>query len=140
MHNARFLVGDETFFKALRRLAYPQKKLEMITDGSHCRLSSTEEYISIFEEEAGEDLNWYFLTVLRHADLPILQILPKGKKLKMKWLTDSEYKYEMPVQVKIGNDITVINMKKGKGKITIPSNQEYQIDPNNWLLKEVVEP
>ena len=137
IHNARYLVGDEIFLKSLRRLAYPDKAMENVTNGSHCRLSSTEEYISIFEEEAGKELDWYFLTVLRHADLPKLQIAQKGKKLKLKWITDTTFKYEMPVEIQIGDKIAKVNMKKGKGRIPITSSEDYQIDPNNWLLKEV---
>lgn len=137
IHNARYLVGDKVFFKALRRLAYPEKSMETKTDGSQCRLSSTEEYIQIFEEEYLHDLNWYFLTVLRDADLPKLFVTEKKHKVWLNWSTDFDDHYVMPVEVDINGELQKIKMKKGKGKFKVKDGDTYSLDPNNWLLKKV---
>ena len=42
LHTLRYLVGDETFRKILRRWAYPDPKMEETKDGSHCRFTTTD--------------------------------------------------------------------------------------------------
>ena len=37
LHTLRYLIGDDAFFRALRRMAYPRKEMESYTDGRQQR-------------------------------------------------------------------------------------------------------
>lgn len=137
LHNLRFLLGDEKLFQFIRTCAYPDPQLEKITDGSQCRLATTDEIIEIANNIAGKDITWYFEAVLRSAKTPELEITNFGNKIELKWITGSKLQYDMPVEVSINGEIKIIEFTNSSATINLSSsNDEVIYDPNNWLLKE----
>ncbi|NNE67766.1 MAG: M1 family metallopeptidase, partial [Pyrinomonadaceae bacterium] len=57
LHTLRYLIGDEAFFKSVRRMAYPVKSMESIVTGKQNRLVTTDDFKQIAEEESGMDLD-----------------------------------------------------------------------------------
>ncbi|MDQ3712995.1 MAG: M1 family metallopeptidase, partial [Acidobacteriota bacterium] len=45
LHTLRFYLGDEAFFKSLRKMAYPTAEMERITNGKQNRLVTTDEFL-----------------------------------------------------------------------------------------------
>lgn len=140
LHNLRFLMGDEKMFQFIRRCAYPDPAKENVTDGSQCRLATTEEIIEIANEIAGENLTWYFDTVLRDYTPPRLSANWYGGTLKLKWTTDNQPEYNMPVEIKVGDIIHKVMFSGGIGILELGERQTIVIDPNKWLLKEFYVP
>ncbi len=143
LHTLRYYLGDETFFKILRRWAYPTKQLEKVTDGSQCRLVTTEDLIKQAEEISEQKLAWLFDLYLKNAKLPKLGAVLIEKdyenELRLRWDTPNGSTYEIPVEVKLGDETKVIKMKNGEGRITFMSMIEPKIDPDNWILKKKIE-
>ncbi|MEQ1894934.1 MAG: M1 family metallopeptidase, partial [Planctomycetota bacterium] len=81
LHSLRWLVGDEEFLRALRRMAYPDPTLEQKTDGSACRFATTEEILASAAQECGLELDWFFEVYLRQPKLPELAWKEQGGKL-----------------------------------------------------------
>lgn len=54
------------------------------------------------------------------------------------WETENNLPFDLPVEVKSGNETFRVKMTNGKGEITLPQEVEYIIDPDNWILMEVV--
>jgi aminopeptidase N len=65
LHTLRYLIGDDAFFRALRRMAYPTKEMERWTDGRQTRLVNTDDFLAIAEEESKMELDWFFEMYLR---------------------------------------------------------------------------
>ena len=135
LHTLRWLVGDEKFFLALRRMAYPDPSLEGTTDGSACRFSDTEEIRAIAEEHTEQDLEWFFELYLRQPELPELEEKLSGGTLSLHWKTPEELPFPMPVEVSVDGTLHRVEMKDGKGKIKVGRAKEVIVDPNTWLLK-----
>ena len=59
--------------------------MEKVTDGSHTRFATTNDFKNIAEKESGKDLDWYFDVYLHQPLLPELNaeiITPAFKEFK----------------------------------------------------------
>lgn len=134
MHTLRWLVGDEPFFKALRRMAYPDPAKESVTDGSQVRLTDTEEIRAIAEKATGRDLGWLFEVYLRQPVLPELRHERAGSELKLWW--ESPLPFPMPVPVSVGGKIQRVEMEGGRATLTIPADAAVVLDPEERVLRK----
>ena len=134
LHTLRYLIGDDAFFRALRRMAYPRKEMEKMTDGRQQRLTDTDEFLSIAEEESKMKLDWFFEVYLRQPKLPKLVSETKGNSLELRWESPNDLKFPMPIDVVIDGKTQRVEMKNGKGKVTFTGTAPV-IDPNGWVLK-----
>jgi aminopeptidase N len=135
LNSLRFLIGEEAFFRALRQMAYPNPKMEKVTNGKQTRLVTTDEFVRIVESESGKKLDWFFEVYVRQPALPRLVAETKPNQLVLRWEAPNNLPFEMPVEVKIGGETKRVEMKNGAGLIALPPDAQYTIDPNGWLLK-----
>lgn len=138
VHTLRYYVGDDPFFKILRRWAYPSEEMERITDGRQCRNADTDEIMRIAEKISGKKLNWFFEVYLRNAPLPKLHYKVEENKLSLRWETVNNLPFELPVEVKSGDKIARVEMKNGKGELTLANGNDFIIDPEEWILMDLV--
>jgi aminopeptidase N len=133
-HELRWLLGDETFFRVLRRWAYPDPALEAVTDGSQCRLTDTDELLEIAEREAGVDLDWFFEVALRRAQPARLQVEREGRRLRLAWQAPDGLPYPMPVEVALGGELLRVEVPVQGAELELDADVEVEIDPADWLL------
>lgn len=139
VHTLRYYLGDETFFKVLRRWAYPTEEMEKITDGRQCRFTTTDELLQIAEKVSGKKLDWFFDAYLRYAQLPKLNVKQTGNKVEMSWQTESKLPFELPVEIDFNESPAVrVEMKGGKGEYVLPANSDLVIDRNEWILMDQI--
>jgi len=135
LHTLRFHLGDEAFFKSLRKMAYPTVEMERITNGKQNRLVTTDEFLKIAEQQSGKKLDWFFELYLRQPHLPKLVSEAKGNQLNLRWETPNNLPFPMPVEVKIGGETKRYEMPNGKATLSLPQDAQYVVDPNGWVLK-----
>lgn len=136
LHTLRYLIGDEAFFRGLRRMAYPEKKMESYTDGRQNRFATTDDVRQIFEEESEMDLGWFFEVYLRQPALPRLNAEKKGGKLVLEWRTPNGLSFPMPVETEINGRKKRIDMTDGRAEIDLDEGgQMPALDPEGWILK-----
>jgi aminopeptidase N len=133
-HSLRWLVGDEVFFKILRRWAYPDPALEATRDGSACRFASTDELLAIAEKIADMELDWFFELYLRQPTLPELLVSITGRKCTLRWKTPGDLPFPMPVEVLVGEELRRVEMKDGKAVLTLPRGVQLEVDPHARIL------
>ncbi len=136
VHTLRYFIGDESFFKLLRRWAYPTEEMEKITDGRQCRNANTDEFLGIAEKISGKKLDWFWEVYLRRTKLPILNYMLDGNKITLWWETENNINFPLPIEIKVAREIKKVEMIDGKGTITIPTNEAYVIDPSEWILMD----
>jgi aminopeptidase N len=138
LHTLRYLIGDDAFFRALRRMAYPTREMEGWTDGRQTRLVNTDDFLTIAEEESKMELDWFFEMYLRQPKLPKLMYGISGgplrESLHFTWETQNNMPFPMPVEVEIGGKVERVEMKDGKGSIRV-GDAKYEVDPKGWVLK-----
>jgi aminopeptidase N len=136
LHTLRFLLGDETFFQALRRMAYPDPALEKVTDGSQVRFSDTEEIRAIAEKVSGLDLGWVFEVYLRQAELPELVVSHDQDDLSLQWKAPAGLPFPMPLPVRIDRKPTRVELPAGRASLQVPHGVPVELDPEGWVLRK----
>lgn len=135
LHTLRYLLGDDAFFRALRRMAYPTTAMERITDGRQTRLVNTDDFLSIAQEESKMDLRWFFELYLRQPKLPKLDVDRKGGKLVLKWETPNDMPFPMPVDVEMNGRTRRVEMPGGTATIDIEGSGPQVVDPKGWVFR-----
>ena len=134
LHSLRYLIGDDAFFRSLRRMSYPTKEMETWTDGRQTRLVNTDDFLYIAEQESKMDLDWFFEMYLRQPKLPKLVTEMSGDMLNLRWETPNNMPFEMPIDVVVAGKTQRVAMKDGKASIPY-SGTTPVIDPDGWVLR-----
>lgn len=134
LHTLRYLIGDEPFFRALRRMAYPTKEMETWADGRQTRLVNTDDFLTIAEQESKMELDWFFELYLRQPKLPRLVNETAGNTLSLRWETPDNMPFPMPVDVEINGKTQRVEMKDGRSTTNFTGTAPV-VDPNGWVLK-----
>lgn len=135
LNTLRGFIGDEAFFRSLRKMCYADKKAEKITNGKQVNFRTTDDFLRIAEKESGKKLDWFFELYLRQPKLPTLITEVKGNQLELRWETPNNMPFPMPVEVKIAGQTKRVEMKNGRGSLPLPQDTTYEVDPNGWLLR-----
>jgi aminopeptidase N len=136
LHTLRYYLGDKTFFKVLRRQAYPDPKMEKMTDGKQTRIATTQDFIELTNKVSGKNMNWFFDVYVRQPKLPKLIAEANGNVLSLRWETPDNLPFPMPVDVEMNGQIKRIQMPGGKAILQMPRETKFVVDPNSWVLKE----
>lgn len=147
LHSLRYLIGDEAFFQLLRRMSYPTKAMELVTDGGQCRFVTTEDFIRLAEEIADTNLRWFFDAYLRSAETPRLVETKVEGGIALSWQVPDQKPFPMPVPVVITSD-TVSSMASSMAPdtvrvvvsaeavaISVPAGSRADVDPDDWVLR-----
>lgn len=144
LHTLRYLIGDDAFFRSLRRMAYPTKEMERLTDGRQERLVNTDDFLTIAETECKCELDWFFEVYLRQPKLPKLTVIASGpadgstttlpRQMILRWETPDNMPFPMPIEVVVNGKTQRVEMKNGTGGLTFTGAIPV-VDPNGWVLK-----
>ncbi len=143
LNSLRYLIGDDAFFRALRRMAYPTKEMETYTDGRQTRLVNTDDFLTIAEQESKMELDWFFELYLRQPKLPKLvtaitiDTASAGSHpqiMTLQWETPNGMPFPMPIDVEINGKEQRIELKDGKSRVEFTGTAPV-IDPKGWVLK-----
>jgi aminopeptidase N len=133
MHSLRALVGDDVFFRAVRKLVYGT---EQPAPGAMTpRYSTTREFIGFVNQASGRDLGWFFDVYLYQAELPELLAETADGQLKLRWKTKDDKPFPMPVDVRIGAAVQTVAMTAGSASISLPAGATWTLDPHSKLLR-----
>ncbi len=137
LHTLRYYLGDDTFFKVLRRQAYPTAAMEKLTNGKQTRLATTDDFLALVNKTSGRQMDWFFNVYLRQPKLPALSYMAVGNSLTLRWNTPDNLPFPMPVEVEINGQIKRVEMPEGKATIQLPKDAKVVVDPHGWILKEL---
>jgi len=136
LHTLRGLIGDDAFFRAIRRLVYGTEQPR--PGNFQPRYGSSTEFIAIVNEVTGRDLGWFFNEYLYQAALPDLQVQQRDGQLFMSWKTADGKPFPMPVEVRVGQNIVNVPMTNGQGQVGLPAGTTYTLDPHSKILRREV--
>lgn len=134
LHTLRYLIGKDQLLEVLRLMAYPDKSLELITDGAQCRFTDTDEFFDIVEKVSGQNLDWFKDIYFRNAALPELSIVENKEGILFKWMVTSTLDFPMPLEIKTTAGISKIQFKDGVAQVNFGLKDIIEIDPEKWIL------
>jgi aminopeptidase N len=135
LHTLRGLIGDEAFFRATRELVYGTATPR--PGNFKPRYASTADFIAIVNRLTGKDLGWFFDGYLRSARLPELLATRHGNGLSLRWRTQGDTPFPLPVQVRVGDKVVDVAMTDGRGHVELPAGATYTLDPHSRVLREL---
>jgi aminopeptidase N len=133
MHTLRGLVGDDAFFRSVRKMVYGTE--QPLAGKLAPRYGTTREFIGFVNQASGRDLNWFFDVYMYQAELPELIATPAGGKLALRWKTAGDKPFPMPVEVRVGGKVETVEMIDGQGSIALPDGAAWTLDPHSKLLR-----
>lgn len=134
LHTLRYLIGDKAFFNALHHMAYPTKEMETFTNGRQERLVTTDDFLTIAEQDSGIKLDWLFEVYLRQPKLPKLVSEVSGNMLDLHWETPDNLPFPMPIDIVIDGKTRRIELPNGRASIPF-SGAIPVVDPKGWVYK-----
>lgn len=135
LHSLRYLIGEEAFFRSIRRMAYPTQESESWSDGRAQRLVTTDDFVNIAGKESTRDLRWFFEVYIRQAKLPTLKSEASNGVLSLEWVTPENLPFPMPIDVVVDGKTVMVPMTGGKGSVPYKGEPPI-VDPNGWVLRQ----
>jgi aminopeptidase N len=126
MHSLRFLIGDDVFFPALKKLA---------TDPAYTydNFVTTNDVEALFSKASGKDLKPFFDFFMRTTD--VLDFTVKETGYQQYTVKINNFFMPLPIQITTSNGIE--KQVIGKEGIKIQSSTAPLIDPNGYYLKKI---
>jgi aminopeptidase N len=138
LHVLRYYIGESNLRRSLRFMAYPDQSLEKISDGRQCRFVSTDDFINIAETYSEKELDWIFEVYAYQAELPKLIYEKEEKTITLSWDVPNDLYFPMPVQVRVDKKMYKLELKRGPGQLRVKKNSDIEIDPNGWLMFDLI--
>ncbi len=129
----RQLIGDEAFFAATRELVYGTD--EPRPGEFTPRYATTRDFTEAVKRHAGRDYDWFFDVYLRSTALPELLATREGGRLQLRWRTERDRPFPMPVEVRVGDHVERVAMRGGHGSVRIRDGESYTLDPHSRVLR-----
>jgi aminopeptidase N len=139
MHSLRYLIGKENIIKVLRLMAYPNKQIELETNGSQCRFATTDDFFDIVEHVCDKSYHWFKDVYFKNAKVPTLEIRENEDGIMLKWITEGNLPFKMPLEIRTNDGIQKIDFIENSATIDIKRNEIIEFDPDNWILFNIME-
>lgn len=135
LHTLRNLIGEKAFWAGTRRVVYDTSDPWSLDYPIEPRYRTTEEFIRIMSEEAGQDVSWLVEAYLYEADMPELKTTRENGQLVLEWSAGGERPFPMPVTVSVDGERTVVDMSDGTGTVPAPEGARVLIDPDSNIMR-----
>jgi aminopeptidase N len=128
----RWQIGDDAFFRALRRFADDPP--------GACRLVDSADFERVVAEESGERLDWFWRRYLRTAAPPRYE-LRRGERggegtVKLRW---DEAGFELPLPLRVDGELRRVPMPGGAATIEVRPGARVVVELAGRVLAEPIE-
>ena len=137
LRSLRYLIGEDAFWRSIRRLVYDTPEPETLTAPIAARLRSTDDFLRIASDESGQDLTWFFEMYARRGPLPVLTETDAGADLILEWRTVDDLVFPMPVPVRVNGEIQRVEFDGNRASIPGVSQNDVLVDPFMQVLRKL---
>jgi aminopeptidase N len=135
LHTLRWLIGDELFWQASRKLLYDTAVTHNLPYPIVPRYRNTQDFIDIVNTLTGDDYTWLFDVYLKQAALPELKQTRTKNKLVLKWQTPNNLVFPMPISISINGDMAIYTTIDNQIILDIKQQDHIIIDPQMKVLR-----
>jgi aminopeptidase N len=137
LHTLRHYMGEEEFWAGTRRLIYDTAEPWSLPYPVETRYRTTQDFVRIMSDEAGEDLGWLIDTYLYEAGMPELKTTRTDESLTLEWVVPGDRPFPMPVTVSVDGERSVISMTAEANSIPVDRASRVLIDPDSRILRDL---
>lgn len=135
LHTLRWLMGDEKFWRSIRRLIYDTADPWSLHYPITPTRRSTEDFIRIASEEHGEDLNWFFDIYIKKKDLPVLKEERLDSGIRISFENYPDLLFDMPVEIVEGGRSRMVTIPTDGSFYSIAADASLVIDPDTKVFR-----
>jgi aminopeptidase N len=132
LHTLRYLIGDDAFFKATKKLVYG--RIDPKPGNFTPVFKNSADFVNIVNKVTGKDLSWFFDVYLYQAELPKLVVNRTDDKITLQWQIENNKPFYMPVEIQINGKVTTLDLATPV-TLTIDKMDVIIVDPNSKILK-----
>lgn len=136
LHTLRWMMGEEKFWNAVRRLIYDTSDPWSLSYPITPTKRSSEDFITIASEEFGEDLNWFFEAYLYSKEIPTLEVDRSNDQLRLSFRNLPMLILDIPVVLYEGDIATTISVRSDGSRHEVSGSARIQIDPEVKIFRE----
>jgi aminopeptidase N len=133
-HTLRQLIGDESFFKAVRILVYGRP--DPRPGNFQPQFGTTQGFLKIVNDVTGKDYRWFFDVYFYRAALPKLVVTRERGVVNLRWQVPDDLPFPMPVDVRVGDRIVTLPMSDGSGSTRAEADVAVTVDPHSKILMQ----
>jgi aminopeptidase N len=137
LHSLRYVIGEDAFWRSVRRLVFDTVNPAELTAPIAARLRSTDDYLRIVSEEAGSDLGWFFEIYARRGPLPVLDVSETDKGLLLEWQNIDGLDFPMPIPVRVSGNLKRIEFDGNQALLAGVREADVQVDPFMQVLRKL---
>jgi len=137
LRSLQYLIGADEFWRAVRILVYDTPDPASLPAPIAARFRSTDDFMRITSEVAGQDLAWFFEVYARRGPLPKLAITEQNNAVVLEWLFADDLDFPMPIPVRINGDIRRVEFSENRATLTGVSSNDIQVDPYMRVLRKL---
>lgn len=137
LHTLRHQIGDRAFRASMRMLVYG--RLDPKPGNFKPRYATSKDYVDAVNRITGKDWNWFFDVYLHGKVIPRLDVQRSGGRLALRWITEGDKPFPLPVEVRVGERKVRVAMTGGHGEVAIAPDESYTVDPDNMVLRDAPE-
>ncbi len=137
LHSLRYLIGEEAFWRSVRRLVYDTIRPEELSPPISARLRSTDDFMNIVSHEAGKDLAWFFEVYARRGPLPVLAVEESDSGLVLEWRNVGELEFPMPIPVRVNGELRRVEFTGNQATLPGVRKPDAQVDPLMQVLRKL---
>jgi aminopeptidase N len=135
LHTLRWLIGDDLFWQATRKLLYATADTQNLSYPITPRYRNTQDFIDIVNQLTGEDYTWLFEVYFKQAALPELIQDRTDSTLTLKWKTEKDSAFPMPVPISVNGKLSIYTTLNGQISLNVSLQDKVLIDPQMKVLK-----
>lgn len=135
LHTLRNYIGEDAFWAGTRRLIYDTAEPWSLEYPIPSRYRSTEDFIRIMSEEAGEDVAWLVETYLAEVGMPELRQTREDGRLTLSWDVPGNRPFPMPVEVSVNGVMTEVEITSDSGSLPVPDAARVIVDPDSKIMR-----
>ena len=137
LRSLQYLIGEDEFWRAVRILVYDTPEPDSLAPPIAARRRSTDDFMRIASDVAGEDLAWFFEVYARRGPLPRLTVNDHNDDVVLEWQEIGELDFPMPIPVRINGDIRRVEFSENRATLTGVSSSDIQVDPYMRVLRKL---
>ncbi len=146
LHTLRWMMGEEKFWNAVRRLIYDTPEPWSLSYPITPTKRSSEDFITIASDEYGEDLRWFFDAYLFSKDIPTLEVDRSNDELRLSFKDLPNLILDIPVVLYEDGAVesgrhnvsrsTTLSIRSDGSSHAVQSSARIQIDPEVKIFRE----
>jgi len=137
LHSLRNMIGEEAFWRSVRRLVYDTTEPHLLQPPIKPLLRTTDDFLQFASEESGDDLSWFFEVYARTGPLPELIVSEVDGGVSLEWKVETDLPFPMPIPVRIGDETRLVEFNDNRAIISDVMSQDILVDPYMTVLRKL---